>query len=157
MGGDDLKSSNPHSPFTCVLLAQHMIIQSVLTHFCGLETTLVATNHSFPVSWSRLPPGPRLPHVSFDVAPSFPSTLPSPLSSYPLFPPPLSLHYRVPYLLFTTQNSIRRLYLNGSAPPQILVGPNPGRIRKIDYHYRSVYTRYYLLQGLYSLSTKTLH
>ena len=79
MGGDDLKSSNPHSPFTCVLLAQHMIIQSVLTHFCGLETTLVATNHSFPVSWSRLPPGPRLPHVSFDAAPSFPSTLP-PLS-----------------------------------------------------------------------------
>jgi hypothetical protein len=44
-----------------------------------------------------------------------------------------------PYLLFTTQNSIQRLYLNGSTPPQILLGPTPGLIRKIDYHYRMNY------------------
>ena len=44
---------------------------------------------------------------------------------------------RTPYLLFTTQRSIYRLYLNGSDAEEILRPANFGVIA-IDYHYRCV-------------------
>ena len=100
------------------------------------HSTLMA--NKVPLSCLKLPHKPRVPHVSLMVYPHFlpplsPFSPSSPSISVPL--PLLPSMYRVPYLLFTTQNSIRRLFLNGSTVSQTLVGPVAGQIRKVDYHY----------------------
>ena len=76
-----------------------------------------------------------MPFLFSCFATSLPPSLPLSLH----LPPPPSLPlYRVPYLLFTTQRTIERLFLNGSTTSEVISRPAQFQIQKIDYHYRSV-------------------